>query len=92
MAAPPADPISSTTFGPRLSLTSAIATAAPCSANSRALSAPIPDAPPVTIATLSSSRLPTAIAFSSSVSSRRQCTRRLPDREATAPPAKAFLR
>ena len=51
---PPAAVISSARAAPALSLTSVIATADPCSAKMRAVSAPIPDAPPLSSATFPS--------------------------------------
>jgi hypothetical protein len=53
--------ISLATLLPRAALLSVSSTFAPCSAKTRAVSAPIPDAPPVTIATLPTSLLPKPI-------------------------------
>ncbi len=51
-AFPPAASISDTRFGPSSTRMSAIATVAPSAAKSLAVSAPMPKAPPVTIAIL----------------------------------------
>ncbi len=57
-AVPPADAISFSTVLPSDVLLSVSSTDAPCLANNRAVSAPMPDAPPVTMATLPKSLLP----------------------------------
>src|SRR5262249_9195062 len=53
---PPDSTISATTRGPASSSMSAHTTAAPSAAKRRSVAAPIPDAPPVTIATLPARR------------------------------------
>src|SRR5262245_23212417 len=60
-AVPPASEICLATSAPAAALTSVSSTAAPCAANKRDVSAPIPEAAPVTIATLPTSLFPGCI-------------------------------
>src|SRR6185295_10702881 len=65
LAVPPADAISFSMALPSVALLSVSRTDAPCWANKRAVAAPMPEAPPVTTATLPKSLLPGSMVVSS---------------------------
>jgi hypothetical protein len=74
-AVPPAEAISFSIVLPSELLLSVNRTDAPCWANSRAVAAPIPEAPPVTMATLPKSLLPGSMVrllFSSATLAQKQ--------------------